>query len=204
LRSLARVSARVPAIAVCVVIGGCGSAVQITGAKHDRQALSAGRPRLLGKVSTNTLLARGRLPGGYFSWSEQQYDYDDRAYIKIGDTVEEARRHAVSPISGGAVSLLPNEYGSQTLGVKYGCLAKHEFALAYGLVRDRGDTVIARERQGIVVLKEKPLPSIGRRGGVFVYSSALQWPLDLTTRTPSGRIADEETYIGPGSKLCSS
>jgi hypothetical protein len=130
------------------------------------------------------------------------YRSGDRAYLKLATEIEEVTGHGLVAVSAGSTSIQAGGYGAAAFGIKRGCLAGHDFALAYGIMQDRHDTAVAMTRGAPIKLMEKALPSDFRTQGTLVYASVPPGPIDLVVSAPGGGIVANEVYAAPGSNQC--
>ena len=189
---------------MCVAIGGCGDG---SGTPNGSSAPRGGAIRFtktksIRDASEGVRLARLRLPGGYASWFGEQYRVMGRAYFKLSVHMEESSRHRVVSAGGGSASLSPGEYGIAALGISRGCLGGHEYALAYGMLSDPEDTVVAQAHGVVTRLEKKVLPAHLRANGVLVYSLVPRGSLKIVTSARSGHTVSSEAYTESSEKLC--
>jgi hypothetical protein len=94
---------------------------------------------------------------------------------------------------GGAIAI-PN--GSQTFEpqASSGCQPQ-PYAIIYGLLKDPGDTVLARVSGALVPLHQVVIPAHLHAGGVLVYGAFSPLPTELLVRNASGKTVDRK-YFG--------
>jgi hypothetical protein len=94
---------------------------------------------------------------------------------------------------GGAIAI-PN--GSQTFEpqASSGCQPQ-PYAIIYGLLKDPGDTVLARVSGALVPLHQVVIPAHLHADGVLVYGAFSPLPTELLVRNASGKTVDRK-YFG--------
>jgi hypothetical protein len=144
------------------------------------------------------ILVRERLPGGYVSLIGARYTYVGQTYFELGRRLEKLGKHGrVVVAGGGGISMKPGRYGAVLMQIQHGCLGPHEYTLAYGLLRNPDDTVMAQgSGDAAVLFKETVIPASLHADGLLIYSLLGRGATDVVTRTSSGRVVSSESYPG--------
>lgn len=201
--SVARLRAVAIGLVVVTSMAGCGGTSATNGSADVNSMISLKNARSKRRTRYSPTLARTLarepIPGGYLSFFAERYEYENKAYVKVGVRKEEQGAHGLVVGGGGAVSMKPDEdYGRALMQVKYySCGGTHAYALAYGVIREQNDTVTARVRGKSLTLRKGKIPAALGVNGALVYALLpTGWPITLITQSPRGRVVREESYRG--------
>jgi hypothetical protein len=176
----------VATIGLCVAFAGCGAS---------RSAPRFGEYGV--KYVTNGIrtLARGRLPGGaFFVIDAVRYEFGGRTYSVLREHIGKIGQHRITGPGSGSAKVGHGRNGVLELSISSGCAAGHQYALAYGMLRDPQDSVVAQGQGVSIALKKVTVPASFGPYGVMVYSLVSRGQVDVVTRAPSGKIVGDESY----------
>jgi hypothetical protein len=85
-----------------------------------------------------------------------------------------------------------------------GCAGAIPYVVAFGLLRDGHNLVLARRQGMMVALKAVSMPRALYAGGTLVYTVLSSVPSEVVIQTPNGTPISRERYAGLGSERCPS
>jgi hypothetical protein len=190
-------------VLAAVVLGGCGVGASHPGRRVGTYLVKPNGERARINAESVELtpteprsLVRERLSGGaYMEIVSQRYRYRGRVYATLVEKIEEPGPHGMRRGGGGTGPSLNGTVG-ELLRVEVGqeCIGSHEVVLVYGILRDGSDDVVATGRHAQVVLNKRRMPASLHAGGVLVYAALPMRPVEILTRTSSGRVVDKKSY----------
>ena len=136
------------------------------------------------------ILARGRVPGG------PEFAVKGEAFRFLGRTRFALQVDIVNG-GGGGESLDGHDPGVFVSGLFTSCQPR-PYAIVYGLLKARGDTVLARVNGALEPLRKVTIPARLHAGGVLVYLAADTVPSELIVRAPNGSTVVSETRARVG------
>lgn len=154
-------------------------------------------------------LARQPVPGGAVDIAGTSYVYLGKPYFGLRTSTEEVGTTAPAP-AGGITTTSVDETtgpGPLTLHVERRCLSGHRFALAYGLLHQPQDTVVAvnPHTRATVHFNRVTIPSqLNYDGGVLVYRLLEGNTTTVITRATDGQVLSNEPYGSVDSAPCTS
>jgi len=183
----------VVSLTVVLMFVGCGG----SGAREPPSAKNRAEPD--GGVQT---LVRERVPGGYVSIVGRRYTYLGRTHSELESREQPAGMRLRGGSSGG-VSIEPGQHSPLEMLVSHGCVGVHVYALAYAMLRDAKNSVIAQVGGTTTRFKKVTIPESFDPDGVLVYALLAPGENDVITRTPSGRVVYNERWRGREALSCS-
>lgn len=185
-------------------IAGCGGPHVGVNTRRGRGSELTGRQEQITPLSVKYLspgvrtVIKVHVPGGFLVISAQRYKYRGKFYSSLSYESEPAnngsrpRRRRDS--RGGGPSLTMEGSDIVEMRVSYGCVGRYAYTLAYGLLRNSANIVMARASGKTIILRKVMMPVEFHSDGVLVYSLLEQSPFELITQTHAGRILREENY----------
>jgi hypothetical protein len=130
--------------------------------------MPVGRPAL---PSGAYLLAKApwNKGGGRFLIVAESHRHRGKNEPEISTYEEDQGARGIFPSSGGLLGV-SNEGAALVMDVERSCKGSEEKALAYGVLRDRRDTVSAREPSRRIVFRKVAIPAHFHVRGVLVYA----------------------------------
>jgi hypothetical protein len=140
-------------------------------------------------------LAHGTLPGRQtFTISAERYRFQDRPYFALSIAIN---RPGEPP--GGDGSFDPAQSRGVLASAVVAC-GPARYAVVFGLLRARSDSVLAIRDHRTTSLRHVSIPAALHAGGVLVYAALAGPPSELTVRQPNGKPALDEKF--PTHKGC--
>jgi hypothetical protein len=146
-------------------------------------------------------LVRERMPGGYFSIIGRRYSYLGHTHSAL-ESREQAAGSRLRGGGSGDVSVEPGQHSPLEMIVSQGCVGLHAYALAYAMLRDARNAVIAQAGGTTTRFKKVTIPASFHPDGVLVYALLPPGENDVVTRTPSGRVVYNERWHGREAVSC--
>ena len=139
----------------------------------------------------NRTIAHGSLPQGpSFSIIGERYSFMSEAHFSL--RVEVAAGAEANGLISGASSIVvarhlkPKPSPPFALKIGAGC-RPHEYAILYGVLKARTDTVLVRSSGSFRSLRHVRIPASLHVHGVLVYIALPAVPSELLVRTPNGK-----------------
>jgi hypothetical protein len=141
-------------------------------------------------------LVRDRLPSGtYLALVAEHYEYRGKTYSELAAHFEmPGKRGVVSSGGGSGPSLDTGRRQILEIVLDRSCVSLHEVVLAFGLLTDARDSVIAQGDGKQLLFQKATIPASFHPDGVLVYALLGQGPVDVVTRAPTGRAVQDEHY----------
>ena len=139
----------------------------------------------------NRTIAHGSLPQGpSFSIIGERYSFISKTHFDL--RVEVAAGAEADGLISGASSIVvgrhlkPKPSPPFALKIGTGC-RPHEYAILYGVLKARTDTVLVRSSGSLRPLRHVRIPASLHAHGVLVYIALPAMPSELLVRTPNGK-----------------
>jgi hypothetical protein len=134
-------------------------------------------------------LAHGTLPGQQtFTIRGERYWFQDRLYFTLSIAIN---RPGEPP--GGDRSFDPAQSRQVLASTAVAC-GPARYAVVFGLLRARSDSVLALRDHRTTSLRHVSIPAALHAGGVLVYASRAGPPSELTVRQPNRKQALDEKF----------
>lgn len=213
-RLLSAVRYAVPCLIISAVLAGCGGAahpspeLDVIGPNGVRTVERAGASAV--KYAANGLqtLVRERVPGGYFSIIAKRSEYRGKTSSTLEDRFEVPRRRSfemlnehglVTSSSSAGMSL---EADSLNILVDHACAGAYSYALAYGILSDPKNSVIARGSGTPITFKKVRIPLSFQAEGVLVYGLLGPGQATVVMKAPDGHVLGSQRYPGQNAISC--
>ena len=148
----------------------------------------------------NRTIARGSLPQGpSFSIVGERYSFMGKIHFDL--RVEVTAEAEAGGLIGDASSIIvgshlePKPTPPFILKTGTGC-QPHEYAILYGVLKARTDTVLARSSGGLQQLRRVRIPASLHVHGVLAYIALPTMPSELLVRTPTAKTVFTENLAG--------
>jgi hypothetical protein len=146
-------------------------------------------------------LAEQRMPGGSILRVRiERYEFRGQLTSAIGVIEDDPRlrRDREGVVASFPVGPRgPDEPGPLRIDIERSCVGSREVIIAYGLLRGRGDTVVAQGRGVVQSLRKVSIPARFRAGGSLVYTVLTWLPTEIVTRAANGRVVGVEKFPLP-------
>lgn len=189
-------------ITLSAALAGCGASHE-----YARTALTRSPPEeplRSGRLAPSGIhtLARVKLQdGGRLAIVVERYKYQGRVYANLAHYAEPAHKANRYGAGGGGPALQPAKPGIVDVNVSYGCSGSHAYVLAYGLLRERSDSITAIGHGVMIRLHKVAIPASFHYRGVLVYALLQSGAVRVITRTSRGEIVSSGNYTGK-SAIC--
>jgi hypothetical protein len=188
-------------VAAALAAAGCGGAhsregiaeTHVRGQKGVRPLSQLLPPAGIYTPDGSWTLVREGIPGGYVSITGKRYRAGRRVYSTLVGRIEQLDKPIVS---SGGLPLDSSANPALQMAVYRGCAGTRLYALAYGLLRRPEDAVTARDGARAVVVKKVEIPTSFYPGAMLVYALLGTGATNIVTRTPSGQVVNNVTYVG--------
>lgn len=179
-------------VLLLLTIAGCG-----TSEKRPTDATTLNRPW---QQLVRSTVATGRMHGGRFAIVARRYEYRRKFYSVLEAHV--SRTNPGKTFGGGGPSIESDRQTSIEIEVEHGCVGNMGYALAYGMLRNREDTVVSRGTGGTVPFDKVSIPSQFRPDGVLVYAFLGGGPASIVALNKLGEEVSRESVWGQEQASC--
>jgi hypothetical protein len=204
----------VPSLMISAVLAGCAGAAHpngeayVIGPNGVRTVERTGAIAV--KYTANDLqtLVRKRVPGGYFSIIAKRSEYRGKASSTLEDRFEVPRRHSFETpnehglVTSGGSAGLPMEADSLNIQIDHACAGEYPYGLAYGILSDPKNAVIARGNGTPITFKKVRIPLSFQAEGVLVYGLLGPGQATVVMKAPDGHVVGSRRYPGQDAISC--
>jgi hypothetical protein len=204
----------VPCLMISAALAGCGGSAQgsteayVVGPNGVRTAEGTSAIAVKYTANGRQTLVRERVPGGYFSIIAKRSEYRGKTSSTLEDRFEVSRRRSFETLnehglvtSGGSAGL-PMEAASLNIQVDHACAGSYSYALAYGILGDPKNSVIARGSGTPVTFKKVRIPLSFQAEGVLVYGLLGPGQATVVMKAPDGHVLGSQRYPGQNAISC--
>ena len=205
----------VPCLMISAALAGCGgsaqgSTVAVIGPNGVRTVEHTGAIAVKYTYAANGLqtLVRERVPGGYFSIIAKRSTYRGKTSSTLEDRFEVPRRHNFEApnehglVTSGGSAGLPMEAASLNIQVDHACAGSYSYALAYRILSDPKNSVIARGSGTPITFKKVRIPLSFQAEGVLVYGLLGPGQANVVMKAPDGHVVGSQRYPGQNAISC--